>query len=265
MSLTAFTVRLLLVLAAAVTAGVAAEPGMVFIPGGEFTQGRNFPWPDADVPWYPTSHQDDHPPRKVTIEPLYLDEGEVTNERYAAFVKAKRHRAPYHWIKGQFAEGQERFPVVNVSWDDAVAFCEAEGKRLPTEAEWERAARGGVEKGMFPWGDRAITTKDARFNASAPVAVCSKEKNRYGLCDMIGNVWEWTADWYSRTYYTDAKDVTENPKGPEKGMYRVLRGGSWFDQPPLFLMVSYRSWARPGERSSTIGFRCAKGFGKPGR
>lgn len=255
MNLAAFTVSCLLVMGA-----FAAEPGMVFVPGGEFTRGRNFPWPDADVPWYPTSHQDDKPARAVRLDPFYLDEAEVTNERYAAFVKAERHRAPYHWIKGQVPEGKEKLPVVNVSWEDATAFCEAEGKRLPTEAEWERAARGGLEKGMFPWGDRAITAKDARYNSDGPVAVCSKEKNRYGLCDMIGNVWEWCSDWYARTYYAESPE--ESPKGPETGLYRVLRGGSWFDQPPLFLMVSYRSWARSGERSATIGFRCAKGFGR---
>jgi formylglycine-generating enzyme required for sulfatase activity len=229
---------------------------MVPIPGGEFTRGRNFPWPDADVAWYPTSHQDDRPARVIRIAAFQLDTAEVTNARYAAFVQATKHRAPYHWKAGRLPEGKENLPVVNVSWDDATAYCRWEGKRLPTESEWERAARGGSEKGMFPWGDRAITARDARYGSDSPLPVCSKEKNGYGLCDMIGNVWEWCSDWYLRTYYESSP--AEDPRGPDSGMYRVLRGGSWFDEPPLFLMVSYRSWARPAERSQTIGFRCAK-------
>lgn len=238
----------------------AAEPGMVFIPGGEFQRGRTFEWADYDVKYYPRSHQDDRPVRKISIDAFYLDESEVTNAKYAAFAKAHKHRVPYHWRKGQFPEGKEQHPVSNVSWDDAVAYCSAQGKRLPTEAEWERAARGLAEGRMFPWGDKNPTAKQARFNTDSTIAVCATERNSFGLCDMIGNVWEWTADWYGRTYYEEAPE--KNPTGPATGMYRVLRGGSYFDEPPLFLTVSYRSWARPAERSATIGFRCAKGFRK---
>lgn len=236
----------------------AAEPGMVFIPGGEFSRGRTFEWTEADVKWYPTAHKDDLPVRAIRIDPFYLDESEVTNEAYAAFVRKTGHRAPYHWIKGKFAEDKEKFPVVNVGWDDAQAYCIWQKRRLPTEAEWERAARGGAENTMFPWGNRNPTITEARFGAESPVAVCTKKKNYFELCDMIGNVWEWCSDWYERTYYADSPE--SNPRGPEKGLYRVLRGGSWFDQPPLFLTHSYRSWARPGERSATIGFRCASDF-----
>jgi formylglycine-generating enzyme required for sulfatase activity len=237
---------------------LAAEPGMVFIPGGEFQRGRTYEWSDYNLKYYPTAHQDDRPVRTIRVDPFYLDIHEVTNEDYAAFVKATGHRAPYHWVKGQFAAGQEKFPVVNVSWEDAGAYAKWKGKRLPTEAEWERACRGLGEGAMFPWGNRNATPKDAHYGAAAPVAVCGKEKNYFGLCDIIGNVWEWTADWYGRTYYKEAPE--ENPRGPESGLYRVLRGGSWFDEPPLFLTCSYRSWARPAERSPTIGFRCAKNF-----
>lgn len=234
---------------------------MVFIPGGEFQRGRTYEWADYNLKYYPTAHQDDRPVRKIHVDPFYLDESEVTNARYAAFVKAKGHRAPYHWRKGQVPADQGRFPVVNVSWDDASAYCASEGKRLPTEAEWERAARGLAEGRMYPWGDKDPTPRQARFNAETPIEVCTTERNSFGLCDMIGNVWEWAADWYERTYYSVAPE--RNPPGPEKGMYRVLRGGSFFDQPPLFLTCSYRSWARPAERSATIGFRCARSF--PGR
>jgi formylglycine-generating enzyme required for sulfatase activity len=110
---------------------------------------------------------------------------------------------------------------------------------------------------MFPWGEETPTARQARFGAiDGPVEVCKSDRNYFGLCDIIGNVWEWTADWYDRKYYEVAPE--KNPAGPETGLYRSLRGGSWFDQPKLFLSCSYRSWALPAERSPTIGFRCAK-------
>ena len=114
---------------------------------------------------------------------------------------------------------------------------------------------------MYPWGDTNPNAKQAVFNLeSGATQVCTKERNYFGLCDIIGNVWEWTADWYDRNYYAVAPD--RNPTGPVKGIYRVLRGGSWFDQPQLFLTCSYRSWARQAERSPTVGFRCVKSFSK---
>jgi formylglycine-generating enzyme required for sulfatase activity len=238
--------------------GFAADPSMVFIPAGEFARGRSYEWADGKLFYSPTAHQDDQPVKTLFIDAFYLDQAEVTNFRYAAFAKATRHRAPYHWRKGVMPEGKGQFPVVNVSWDDAAAFCAWDGKRLPTEAEWERGARGIGDRQMYPWGDREPMPADARYGADAPLAVCSKAKNYFGLCDMIGNVWEWCSDWYGRTYYAESPD--RNPQGPSTGLYRVLRGGSWFDQPPLFLTNSYRSWARGAERSATIGFRCAKSF-----
>lgn len=254
-----FALALALTLCAFLPAALhAAEPGMAFIPGGPFQRGRSIRLPDTEVKWYPTAHKDDQPARAITLDPFYLDIAETTNEDYAAFAKATRHRTPYHWRKGQLPEGKEKLPVVNVSWDDATAYCAWRGKRLPTEAEWERAARGNAEGAMYPWGDRPPKATDARYGAETPAPVCTKTKNYFGLCDMIGNVWEWNSDWYGRTYYESSP--AQNPAGPETGMYRVLRGGSWFDTPGLFLMVSYRSWARPAERSATIGFRCAKPF-----
>jgi formylglycine-generating enzyme required for sulfatase activity len=239
--------------------GLDAERGMVSIPGGEFSRGRTYDWPDTRLAWYPNPLKDDTPVRKIHVDPFYMDEAEVTNERYAAFVKATRHSPPYYWFKGAIPKGMEKHPVVNVSWEDAGAFCGWEGKRLPTEAEWERACRGGEEGRMYPWGDTNPTAAQAVFDLdTGAAAVCTKERNAFGLCDIIGNVWEWTRDWYDRDYYQAATD--RNPPGPDKGIYRVLRGGSWFDQPQLFLTCSYRSWARPAERSPTIGFRCVKGF-----
>jgi formylglycine-generating enzyme required for sulfatase activity len=240
----------------------SADPGTVFIPGGEFSRGRTYDWSDTRLPWYPNPLKDDTPVRKIRVDPFYLDEAEVTNERYAAFVKATRRKPPYHWLKGALPQGQEKHPVVNVSWEEAAAFCAWDGKRLPTEAEWERACRGVAEGRMYPWGDANPTARLAVFNLdTGAAAVCAKERNYFGLCDIIGNVWEWTADWYDRNYYVVAPD--RNPAGPAKGLYRVLRGGSWFDQPQLFLTCSYRSWARSAERSPTIGFRCAKPLRQP--
>ena len=236
---------------------LASEPGMVFIPGGEFSRGRSYDWPDTRLAWYPNPLKDDTPVRKVYVNPFTMDEAEVTNERYAVFAKATRRKVPYHWLKGAIPKGREKHPVVNVSWNDAVGFCSWEGKRLPTEAEWERASRGLAEGRMYPWGDANPTAKLAVYGSDSGAAeVCSKERNYFGLCDMIGNGWEWTADWYDRNYY----EVSPNrdPLGPAQGVYRVLRGGSWFDQPTLFLTCSYRSWARPAERSPTIGFRCVR-------
>jgi formylglycine-generating enzyme len=230
---------------------------MVEIPGGEFLRGLTYEWTDYAVKWYPNPAKDDTPAVRITIDAFYLDESEVTNQRYAAFVSSTGHRAPYYWRDAKTPPGKEAFPVVDVSWDDASAFCASEGKRLPTEAEWERAARGNIEGAMYPWGDRKIASADAVYNqVDGPGAVCSKTRYAFGLCDMIGNVWEWCSDWYGQHYYQIAPD--HNPTGPDSGLYRVLRGGSWFDVPPLFLTVSYRSWARQKERSPTIGFRCAK-------
>jgi len=231
---------------------------MVFIPGGDFLRGRSHPNPDADLAWYPNPLKDDLPARKVEVSPFYLDESEVTNAQFAAFLAKSGRKPPFYWPGGKPPQSKLSHPVVNVTWEEAGAYCRAAGKRLPTEAEWERAARGLAEGQMYPWGNRAPTAKDARYDAlDGPGPVCQFPKNGFGLCDMAGNVWEWTADWYDRSYYGVAP--ARDPAGPATGLYRVLRGGSWFDQ-PRFLTNSYRSWARPEERSPTIGFRCARSF-----
>ena len=241
---------------------VKTENGMVLIEGGDYIRGRTYDWPDTRYKWYPNPAKDDTPIGPVVISAFQIDQSEVTNEQYAAFMKAKGHRPPFHWINGKISDDVKKQPVANVSWDDAVAFCTWQGKRLPTEAEWEKAARGGVDYERYPWGNDPPTEKLAYFGSvEGPAAVCSKPKNRFGLCDMAGNVWEWVHDWYSTTYYADfaaPKDV-EDPKGPKSGLYRVIRGGGWFaGQDPRFMASSYRGWAPPEELSPTVGFRCAK-------
>ena len=229
---------------------------MVRIPGGEYTRGRSHALPDDGLKWYPTVMKDDRPARSIRVDEFWLDEHEVSNEEYKAFVKQTGHRAPHHWPKGTMPAEIAKVSVVNVSWEDAAAFAKWAGKRLPTEAEWERACRGDAEGKKYPWGDEKPTAQSARFNTvSGPVAGCGFAKNDYGLCDMAGNVWEWVADWYEKDYYAAA--AAANPRGPESGMYRVLRGGSWADE-AKYLTCAHRNWARPKERSPNIGFRCAK-------
>ena len=163
---------------------------MAFIPGGEFSRGRTYEWADTKLIWYPTVLKDDLPVRTISLEPFYMDEYEVTNLRYAAFVKATRHKAPYHWRNGQVPEGMQKRPVDNVSWDDGAAFCAWEGKRLPTEAEWEHACRGIAEGQKYPWGNTAPTAAQAVFGlTNGALDVGTKVKSYFGLYDMIGNVW----------------------------------------------------------------------------
>lgn len=237
---------------------LAGPAGMVFVPGGEFQRGRTYEDPETKVAWYPNPLRDDLPVRTIAVSPFYLDEHEVTVGEYAAFVRATRRTPPPVWPKGNPPAGRERHPVADVSWDDAVAYCAWKGSRLPTEAEWERSCRGPAEGRKYPWGDQPPTREKARFDTlDGPARVCEVPKSPFGHCDLIGNVWEWTADFYAKDYYAAAPD--RDPRGPGEGMYRVLRGGSWFDKAD-FMTCSHRSWARPAERSPNIGFRCARSF-----
>ena len=243
---------------------------MVLIPAGKFEMGRAHKLADDGLKWMPVLVQDDKPIRILTLDAYYLDRHEVTNEAYAAYAADAGVEPPYHWGGAKPPEGRERQPVANVNWQEAVDYCVSQGKRLPTEAEWERAARGGVTGAKYPWGDQEPDEKAkedeepkpelARFGAfDGPADVCDYPENAFGLCDMAGNVWEWTADWYARRAYDTL--AAENPTGPETGIYRVLRGGSWSDV-AKYLTNSYRSYARPDERSPNIGFRCAMNASK---
>jgi formylglycine-generating enzyme required for sulfatase activity len=238
---------------------VIAAVLLVFIPGGTYDRGRAHDNPDAKLGWYPNPLKDDTPVRTIRIGAFYMDEAETTVAEFAEFVRARRIPPPPSWPGGVPPKARLNHPVADVSWQQAADYCAWRGKRLPTESEWERAARGLAERRKYPWGDREPTSADARFDGlEGPAAVCSHPRNGFGLCDMAGNVWEWVADWYGRDEYAASGD--SDPKGPSAGMYRVLRGGSWFDQ-AKFLVCSYRSWARPIERSPNVGFRCAKSFG----
>jgi len=248
---------------------------MVQIPPGEFWMGRTFNWLLDELGMHLRPRLDDQPGHLVYLDSYWMDKYEVTNENYARFAEATSRRKPFHWIGGKIPPGQEKFPVYNVTWDDAVAYCTFLGKRLPTEAEWERAARGGVEKTMFPWGNeleaqgrrqagggeqsesRQEPAKRARYgypNGAVPVG--SYAPNGFGLYDVVGNVWEWVSDWYEQYYYSVSPE--KNPQGPDTGLYRVIRGGGWSDYDERILALHYRNFTNSDLPSNTVGFRCAK-------
>jgi sulfatase modifying factor 1 len=241
----------------ALLAGVRAlagdTDGMVLIPAGEFTMGRTRLTPDDSTRMRPRVLLDDRPAHKVWLDTYYLDAHEVTNREYAKFVSATARRPPYHWRSGQYPRAEENLPVFNVSWDDANAYCRWAGKRLPTEAEWERAARGAREGLAYPWGDKMEKGK-AQYNVeTGPVAVGRFPASDFGLFDMAGNVSEWCSDWFDREYYQSSP--ARNPRGPESGMYKVIRGGAWSDEAAR-TTVFFRNWVRPTQTTPNIGIRC---------
>ena len=223
---------------------------MVTIPAGPFIRGTE------------TGGFDEQPQRTIQMGAFAIDRHEVTNHYYQQFVLATGHRKP--GLPARYAKSSGRMkgvnqPVVYVSWDDADAYCRWRGKRLPTEAEWEKAMRGGDGR-LWPWGseERTSGANWARVNdgheVSAPVGSFQSDKSPYGVMDGAGNVIEWVGDWYQETYYKDSTD--ENPASPEYGTYRVLRGGS-YTTTGGDVRITSRSKMMPDFRDETIGFRCA--------
>jgi formylglycine-generating enzyme len=315
-----------------------APAGMVWIPGGEFSMGAQDP-PDVNDAVGMQATTDSRPIHRVYVDGFWMDATEVTNEQFAAFVKATGyvtvaertpraedypgappenlvagsvvfsppdHAVPldshFRWwsyVKGadwrhplgpaSSLEGRERLPVVHVAYDDALAYAAWAGKRLPTEAEWEFAARGGLSGKVFPWGDtfqpdgKTMTnshqghfpdhdTGEDRFAGVAPVA--QFPANGYGLYDVAGNVWEWVSDWYRPdTYAQQAASgaVVRNPTGPDASFdpsepsekKRVNRGGSFLctDQYCSRYMVGTRGKGDVGTGTNHLGFRCVRAVG----
>ena len=233
-----------------------APEGMVEIPAGEFSMGRSELNSDDESGMRPRILLDDIPAHRVRLDALWMDAAEVTHADYADFVTAAGRRAPYHWPDGKMPETLADIPIYNVDWDDAQAFCAWKGKRLPTEAEWERAARGGLDEASYPWGDDKPDRTRARFATPlGPGQVGQHPPNAFGLHDMAGNVAEWCSDWFERTYYESSP--AENPQGPAEGMYRIVRGGAWSNGSNR-ITVFFRNWVRPNQRTPNLGFRCVQ-------
>jgi len=229
---------------------------MVLVPAGEFLMGNQA--------------EEDAPPHRVYLDAFYIDRHEVTNGRYLKFVEATRHRAPQHvvdpqydlWVGTTLTQGVADLPVVNVDWSDADAYCRWAGKRLPTEAEWEKAARG-TDSRLYPWGNEAPSL--ARLNFSRrwqgahtlqPVGNYEAGNSPYGAQDMAGNVWEWVGDWYDAGAY--AAGPARNPQGPSSGSSKILRGGSWTNSADT-VRSTHRREEDADMRNSDSGFRCARG------
>jgi len=230
-----------------VTAGASEPPDdSVLIPGGAFIMGTE-------------TEEGDNPAHEVTVDSFYLDRHEVTNAQYAVFCEDTDRGFPAFWSMDGFRSGPEfpDHPVVGVSWSDAKAYAEWCGKRLPTEAEWERAARGGRPGLKYAHGDEPDTAQAnfARSGLKGPVPVGSYSANGYDLFDMTGNVTEWVLDRYDPDYYQTGPP--RNPQGPEKGRFRVIRGGGWHTGPGC-CSVYFRNGLPSNWLDWNVGFRCAR-------
>jgi len=233
---------------------------MVYIAPGGFTLGTSDAEIDAWLKEHPNDKRewlaDEQPQRRVNLPGCWMGRTEVTNAQYLRFVQATGHRAPDHWKGGQVPPGLENFPVVVVSWEDAHAYCEWAGGRLPTELQWEKAARG-TDGRVFPWGNQ-WDSKRCRNNAKVSAAVGSYPAGAslYGCADTAGNVWEWCADWYDNEAYQRYAKGDLTP--PKTGKYMVLRGGSAFSSNPGVFRCANRSSTHPGYGTRDLGFRCAR-------
>ncbi len=263
------------------TMTLAAAPHVARIPAGDFLMGA------AD------GQPDERPVHRVRVSEFFIGRFPVTNDEYARFIRATGHPAPstdalplivregreaqfkefgapYVWHDGEPPSGRGNHPVVLVTYDDAVAYCGwlsvtlQRSVRLPTEAEWEKAARGGVDGTRYPWGNEI---DPARCNYLSELSAKKQRGTRptgtyspnpFGLCDVVGNVWEWVADWYSPEYYGDSEMI--DPQGPPKGSLRIVRGGSWVTEDVSMLRCAHRHAVPPDTFSYSIGFRvvCAQ-------
>lgn len=227
--------------------------GMAFIPAGEFQMGSN------------DSEEDEKPVHTIYLDSFYIDVYPVTNAQYRKFTEATGHPKPSYWNNINF--NQPNQPVVGVTWCDAMTYIEWVGKRLPTEAEWEKAAWGGLEGKKYPWGDDEPDETRANYgqNIGKPTPAGDYPKDGCGLYDMVGNVWEWCLDEYQQDFYkTSPKDnplaggsppeLLTNYKNTEK--VRVLRGGSW-NRGPGSLRVACRNVNYPDNWFIYVGFRCS--------
>lgn len=235
---------------------------MVFVPAGDFLMGTS----DADIELYKeifplrdiSRFDNERPQRTVYLDAFYIDQFEVTNKQFKQFL-TKTGYIPEKYLDYP-PHNADNLPAVVLEWADAVAYAHWAGKRLPTEAEWEKAARG-TDGRIWPWGNEWDATKLSGndgtglidgYELTAPIGQFPQGVSPYGVYDMAGNLWEWVSDWYDPDYYDYAPNV--NPKGPETGDGHVLKGGGWAENLD-FTRCANRFGGNPG--SLIIGFRCA--------
>ena len=213
---------------------------LIRIPAGEFTMG--------------TDRERERPQRPVYLDEYYMAKHPVTNAQYARFIKATGHERPRYWHSKRYNKPNQ--PVVTVTWDDAKAYCEWAGLRLPTEAEWEKAARG-TDGPEWPWGNEKPDEKRCNFGdnvgTTSEIGSFPDGASPYGCMDMAGNVWEWCEDWYDEYRAEDLR----NPTGPTKGNSKVLRGGAYYFDPDSARCAS-RGRGGPDVGTGDFGFRCAR-------
>ena len=250
------------------------EDGMtlLYIPAGEFTMGSEQEkslneCQNLNNTCYDSSFVRAAPSHLVHLDSYWIDETEVTNQMYFICVQANVCKEPVSTNSSTFTSyfgnpDFDNYPVINVNWYMAKTYCEWVDRRLPTEAEWEKAARG-VDANIYPWGntfDGSLANFsnnneliEDNYEDVSPVGSFPLGKSPYGALDMLGNVYEWVADWYSETYYTISPDI--NPEGPDSGSERVLRDNSWADVPNFISVARYGT--DPEYAGVFVGFRCA--------
>ena len=227
-------------------AGKPTPPtGMVYVPGGDFMMGRD----EKDG-----GDEYERPAHKVTVKPFFMDQYEVTNEDYAKFVKATGHRVPSNWVNGNYAAGAARKPVTGVTWDDATAYAKWAGKRLPTEEEWEFAARG-TDGRLYPWGNdwsAGLANAEGASNGTVDVGTY-KGTSPFGAYDMVGNAWQWTAS--KLTAYPGGSI----PGQTAGGNLKVIRGGTYASKASQATATYRRGWPATGaDNYNNTGFRCVE-------
>jgi len=224
---------------------------LVYIPAGELTMGSD------------QGAGDELPVHAVYLDAFWIDRTEATNAMYDKCLKAgqcnahdSNHSSTRNPYYGNIV--YDDYPVIFVTWEDASAYCAWAGRRLPTEAEWEKAARG-TDGREYPWGndgpDKIWLNYNNAVGDTSKVGDYPNAASPYGALDMAGNVWEWVQDWYGETYY--ASSPASNPSGPDSGQYRVQRGGSWVID-DHYIRSAARYWAVPLSAYNYVGFRCAR-------
>ncbi len=242
------------------SARVSALDGstMVYVPAGDFIMGSA----DSDV----EPEADTKPQHAVYLDAFWIDRAEVTNAAYSRCIAAGPCQSSALLVNDARPEHADH-PVQGVTWDMARTYCEWAGRRLPTEAEWEKAARGTDER-QYPWGNTLPDPTRANYTSNigtgsnghvTQVGSFHAGASPYGAVDMAGNLWEWVADWYSDTYF--AASPRANPRGPATGAFRACRGGSW-NSPAADIRVTNRGMNDPSHCDGLVGIRCACSAGQ---